>query len=45
MVPGVEKDGPQFAEENDKRITRTGKFIRVFQIDEIPQLINVMGGH
>ena len=30
--------------ENDPRITKMGKFIRKFSIDEIPQLINILKG-
>ncbi len=30
--------------ENDPRITRVGKFIRKFSIDELPQLINILKG-
>ena len=30
--------------ENDPRITRIGKFIRKYSIDELPQLINVLKG-
>ena len=30
--------------ENDPRVTKVGKFIRKFSIDELPQLINVLLG-
>jgi lipopolysaccharide/colanic/teichoic acid biosynthesis glycosyltransferase len=30
---------------NDKRITRTGHFLRKYKIDELPQLINVILGN
>jgi len=44
MTTDSEKDGSKFARENDYRITRLGKFIRKFRIDEIPQFINVLKG-
>lgn len=44
MCKDSEKDGAQFACENDARITRVGKFIRKTRIDEIPQFINVLKG-
>ena len=37
MVDNAEKNGAQWAEENDSRITRVGGFIRKTRIDEIPQ--------
>jgi sugar transferase (PEP-CTERM system associated) len=36
--------GPQWAGENDPRITRVGRLIRYLRIDEIPQMINVLRG-
>jgi sugar transferase (PEP-CTERM system associated) len=45
MVADAEKvSGPVWAEANDSRITRVGKFIRMFRIDELPQMINVLKG-
>ncbi|MFA5865306.1 MAG: sugar transferase [Phycisphaerae bacterium] len=37
-------DGPQFKLPNDPRITRIGRWIRTTNIDELPQLINVLLG-
>src|SRR5262249_44835214 len=36
--------GPQWARQNDDRVTRVGAFIRKVRIDELPQLINVLRG-
>ncbi len=36
--------GPVWATENDPRITRVGRFIRKTRLDELPQLLNVLGG-
>jgi exopolysaccharide biosynthesis polyprenyl glycosylphosphotransferase len=39
-----EAEGPVFKIKNDPRITRVGKFLRRFSIDELPQLFNVLKG-
>ncbi|KFM98530.1 sugar transferase [Bacillus clarus] len=44
MVSDAEKNGPQWADENDPRITKVGLFIRKTRIDELPQLINILKG-
>jgi len=37
-------DGPQFYMKEDPRLTRVGRFLRAFQLDELPQFINVLRG-
>ena len=44
MVPDAEKNGAQWAEENDPRITKFGRILRITRLDELPQLINVLRG-
>ena len=44
MYIDAEKGGPQWALENDPRVTRIGRYIRNTRIDEIPQLINIIKG-
>lgn len=39
-----EQRGPVFKMKNDPRVTRVGRFIRKFSIDELPQLLNVLRG-
>jgi exopolysaccharide biosynthesis polyprenyl glycosylphosphotransferase len=38
------KDGPLFKIRNDPRVTKVGRILRKYRIDEFPQLINVLKG-
>ncbi len=45
MVSDAEKlTGPKWADKDDPRITRSGRFMRKWRIDEIPQFLNVLAG-
>ncbi len=44
MVENADKNGSQVTVKNDDRVTKIGKFLRKFRLDEIPQLINILIG-
>lgn len=44
MGVDAEKNGAQWAERNDPRVTKIGAFIRKTRIDELPQLWNILVG-
>jgi exopolysaccharide biosynthesis polyprenyl glycosylphosphotransferase len=39
-----EASGPLFKIKDDPRVTRVGRFLRRFSIDELPQVLNVLSG-
>lgn len=44
MVQDADRRGVQLTTGNDARITRFGKFLRASNLDEMPQLLNVLKG-
>jgi len=44
MRNDAEREGPCWASNADSRITRVGRWIRKYRIDELPQVINVLRG-
>lgn len=45
LIKQNQVDGPQFYIEDDPRLTRVGRLLRDTNLDEVPQLINVLLGH
>ena len=44
MVENAETNGPVWAEQDDNRVTRIGRWMRKWRLDEIPQMLNVLKG-
>lgn len=44
MYQNAEADGPRLSSTNDERITKWGKVMRRWRLDELPQLWNVLKG-
>ena len=38
------KTGPDYTEEADPRITRIGRYLRKWRLDELPQMVNIIKG-
>jgi sugar transferase (PEP-CTERM system associated) len=44
MKQNAEDHGPRWAADGDLRVTRVGRIIRKFRLDELPQTVNVLRG-
>jgi len=44
MIKDAEKDGPALSSVHDPRITKWGKTMRKWRLDELPQLLNILLG-
>jgi lipopolysaccharide/colanic/teichoic acid biosynthesis glycosyltransferase len=45
MIPNAELVGGPSTALNDPRLTRVGKILRKYKLDELPQLLNILAGH
>lgn len=44
MMVGADKVGPLVTRNNDDRVTKIGRKLRKYRLDEIPQLLNILVG-
>jgi exopolysaccharide biosynthesis polyprenyl glycosylphosphotransferase len=44
MINDAERQGPAFATPGDPRVTRVGRILRQWRLDELPQLVNIIKG-
>jgi len=44
MFDDAEKNGPMLSSDDDPRITKWGRFMRKWRLDELPQLWNILNG-
>jgi len=45
MHVGAAAQGPAISTRDDPRVTRSGRWLRAYRIDELPQLLDVLVGH
>ena len=44
MIENAERNGAEWAQKNDRRVTPFGNFMRITRLDEVPQFFNIMKG-